>query len=252
MKRLIGRAVYWLEHSGMKSLSRQRKAEFGTSGKRRIHAGRSSVASGRARSNGTAQARAALSSSALSLARVIGHQPNLATTDLRQPEPVFQTAVKNFELGARAFHRQNFERAKEIFEKLASSGVAGVAERARVHLRLCEQRLSRPAPVPKKAEDLYTLGVGALNSRRLDDAIEYLNKAQKSAPKLEHIRYALAAAYSLRGDAEDALENLKQAIALRPQNRLQARRDEDFRALAADVRFRELVFNSGLYTERLK
>jgi tetratricopeptide (TPR) repeat protein len=151
--------------------------------------------------------------------------------------------VKNFELGARAFQKQNYEKAKEIFEKLAFSGVAGVAERARVYLRLCEQKLSRPGPPPKKAEDLYTLGVGALNSRRLDDAIEYLNRAQKSAPQLEHISYALAAAHSLRGDAEAALQHLREAITLRPQNRIQARLDEDFQTLATDVRFKELVFN---------
>jgi tetratricopeptide (TPR) repeat protein len=88
--------------------------------------------------------------------------------------------------------------------------------------------------------------VGALNSRRLDDAIEYLNKAQKSGPKLEHICYALAAAYSLRGDAEAALQHLREAITLRPQNRIQAKRDEDFQALATDARFKELVFNSNL------
>ncbi len=180
------------------------------------------------------------------MARLAGHQSGVQSTGLRQPEAVFQSAVKNYELGARAIHRQNFEKAKEIFEKLASSGVAGIAERSRVHLRLCEHKLSRPAPAPKKPEDLYTLGVGALNSRRFDDAIEYLNKAQKSAPKLEHVRYALAAAYSLRGDAESALQNLKEAIALRPQNRIQAKRDEDFQALAADARFRELVQNREL------
>ena len=244
MKRLIGPSILWLEHSEMKSLSRQRKTAFGTSGKRRIRAGRSSMRSGRAGSARTAQRRVASNTSAHSVARATGHQPSSHTTDFRQPEAVFQSAVKNFELGARAFHKQNFEKAKEIFEKLASSGVAGVAERARVHLRLCERKLSRPAPAPKKPEDLYTLGVGALNSRRLDDAIEYLNKAQKSAPKLEHVCYALAAAYSLRGDAADALQNLKEAIALRPQNRILAKRDEDFQPLAADARFRELVFNS--------
>jgi tetratricopeptide (TPR) repeat protein len=165
---------------------------------------------------------------------------------LWQPDAVFHTAVKNFELGARAFHKQNYGKAKEIFEKLASSRVAGVAERARVHLRLCEQKLSRPVPPPKKPEELYALGVGALNLRRLDDAIVYLNKAQKSAPKLEHISYALAAAYSLRGDAEDALLHLKAAINLRPQNRIQAKRDEDFQGLAMDARFRDLVLNPQL------
>ena len=44
--------------------------------------------------------------------------------------------------------------------------------------------------------------------------IEYLKKAQKSAPQLEHICYALAAAYSLRGDAQSALVHLKEAITL--------------------------------------
>jgi tetratricopeptide (TPR) repeat protein len=84
-----------------------------------------------------------------------------------------------------------------------------------------------------------------LNSRRLDDALEYLNKARKSAPKLDHVCYALAAAYSLRGDAQSALQHLKEAIALRPQNRIQARGDEDFQALATDARFKELVFGSN-------
>jgi tetratricopeptide (TPR) repeat protein len=158
---------------------------------------------------------------------------------------MFHAAVRNFELGARAFQKQNYQKAKEIFEKLASSGVAGVAERSLIYLRLCEQKLSRPSPPPRKAEDLYTLGVGALNSGRFDEAIEYLNKAQKSAPKLEHICYALAAAYSLRGDAQSALQHLKVAITLRPQNRVQARRDEDFQALATDARFKELVFASN-------
>ena len=80
------------------------------------------------------------------MARSTRYRSSPQTTDLRQPEAVFQSAVKNYELGARAFHRQNFEKAKEIFEKLASSGVAGIAERARVHLRLCEHKLSRPIP----------------------------------------------------------------------------------------------------------
>ncbi len=230
----------------MKSLSRQRKATFGTSGKRRVRAVRSSGQSGFARSPGIAHPGVALSATTNSMAPSTGHGSGPKTSDLRQPESVFQIAVKNYELGARAFHRQNFEKAKEIFEKLALSGIAGIAERSRVHLRLCEQKLSRPVPSPKKPEDLYTMGVGALNSRRLDDAIEYLSKAQKSAPKLEHVCYALAAAYSLRGDAEPALQTLKVAIALRPQNRIQARRDEDFQPLAADVRFRELVFNPAL------
>ncbi len=183
-------------------------------------------------------------SSRHSIASALRQTVSSESIEHRRSEALLQTAVRNFEFGARAFQKQNYQKAKEIFEKLASGGVAGVAERSLIYFRLCEQKLSRPSPPPRKAEDLYTLGVGALNSRRLDDAVEYLNKAQKSAPKLEHISYALAAAYSLRGDAQSALQHLKEAITLRPQNRIQARRDEDFQPLASDARFRELVFAS--------
>jgi len=224
----------------MKRLNRQQKAVFRTSGKRRIRPQRSSHHSARVQAGATARRRAHSNPSPHSPASVPGSSQ---ISDPRRSEALFQAAVKNFELGARALQRQNYERAKEIFEKLASTGVAGVAERARVLLRLCEQKLSRPAPLPRTAEDLYTLGVQALNSRRLDDAVQFLNKAQRSAPNSEHIRYTLAAAYALRGDAEDALQHLKEAINLRPQNRIQARRDEDFQPLATDTRFRELVFD---------
>ena len=218
---------------------------FRTSRKGRIRPAHSLDHSDRARSAGAAQPQVGSRSSRHSIASAIGQTGSSQTAERRRSEALFKAAVRNFALGARAFQKQNYQKAKEIFEKLASSGVAGVAERALVHLRLCERKLSRPSPPPRKTEDLYTLGVGALNSRRLDDAIEYLNKARKSAPKLEHICYALAAAYSLRGDAESALRHLKEAITLRRENRIQARRDEDFQALANDARFKELVFASN-------
>lgn len=157
----------------------------------------------------------------------------------------YLAAVKNFEIAARAFQRQNYERAKAIFEKLAHGEIREVAERARVHLRLCEQKLTRPGPPPKTAEDHYTLGVGALNVRSLDEAIEHLGRAHKLEPEREHIRYALAAAHALQGNAEAALEHLKAAISLRPANRIQVRHDEDFLALALDSRFRQLVYPEG-------
>jgi tetratricopeptide (TPR) repeat protein len=159
-----------------------------------------------------------------------------------QPDPRFLAAIKNFELGSRAFQKQNYVRAREIFEKLAQGEIKEVAERARVRLHLCQQKLSRSRPAPKSAEDYYTLGVGALNARNLDEAVECLGKAHKLNSKQEHVRYALAAVQALRGNTGEALEHLKAAIALRPANRIQARHDEDFRALASDARFRNLVY----------
>jgi len=159
-----------------------------------------------------------------------------------QIDPRLVAAIKNFELGSRAIQRHNYTKAKAIFEKLAQGEVREVAERARVRLQLCQQKLRRSAPPPKSAEDYYTLGVAALNVRHLDEAVEHLGRASKLRSNQEHIRYTLAAAQALRGNAQLALEHLKAAIALRPANRIQARHDEDFQALASDSRFRALVY----------
>jgi tetratricopeptide (TPR) repeat protein len=154
----------------------------------------------------------------------------------------YQAAVKNFDAAIRAFQRQNYERAMEVFEKLAGSEFPEIADRARVHLRLCEQKVSRSGPAPKTAEEHYTLGVAALNARELDRAVEHLSKADKLRPKRDHIRYALASVHALLGNVDAALEQLEVAIKLRPANRFQARRDEDFQGLASDPRFRRLVY----------
>ena len=157
----------------------------------------------------------------------------------------YQAAVKNYEAAVRAFRKQNYGKAAEIFEKLAASGVRDVAERAQVHLRLSRQRSSRPAAPPKSADELYALGVASLNGRNLELAAEQLCKADKLKPHQDHIRYALAATHALRGDIDVAIAHLEAAVALRPENRIHARRDEDFQGLVADPRFRRLVFSAG-------
>jgi tetratricopeptide (TPR) repeat protein len=167
---------------------------------------------------------------------------SIGEAEAPRPDAKYLAAIKNFGLASRAFQRQNYGKAKEIFEKLAQGEVREVAERARVRLQLCQQKLSRPALGPKTAEDYYTLGVAALNARNMDAAIEHLTKVYKREPNQEHVRYALAAAHAVGGNLEGALEHLKAAITLRPANRIQARHDEDFLALASDPRFRQLVY----------
>jgi tetratricopeptide (TPR) repeat protein len=162
-----------------------------------------------------------------------------------QVDPRYEAAVRTFEAAARYFQKQNYQRAQELFEKLANGDVPEVGARARVHLRVCEQRLGRPRLSPKTAEEYYALGVSALNRSQTDEAVEYLRKATKLQPKREHLQYALAAAHAIRGEAEAALGHLQAAIALRPQNRILARHDEDFRRLAGDRRFQSLVYSAS-------
>ena len=171
---------------------------------------------------------------------------NRDVLEKRRNDAQIVAALKNFETAGRYFQKGNFERAREIFEKLVDSAPHDVADRARIHLRACEQRLGRSAPAPKTAADYYDLGIAALNARNLGSAVELLNKADKLEPNKDYVRYALAAAHALQSNTEAALEHLKAAITLRSESRFQARQDEDFQSLASDPRFRNLLRAGGL------
>jgi tetratricopeptide (TPR) repeat protein len=149
-------------------------------------------------------------------------------------------AVKQFETAVRYFHKESYGKAKEILKKLADTAPPEVADRARVHLRLCERR-SATASAPKTAADNYLFGVAELNAGRPESATGYLEKAHQQEPGREDVCYILAASYALQGKAEAALELLKAAVDLQPRNRFQARYDPDFRSLAGNPRFQELV-----------
>jgi lipoprotein NlpI len=118
-----------------------------------------------------------------------------------------------------------------------------LADRAQMHLRICEQRISRPPSAnPRGAEDHYHRGVAMMNLGHWDEAREHLERAKKLAPRADYVFYALAALDCLTGEADAALEKLKVAIDPRPENRYHARNDDDFAFLQEDPRFTELLY----------
>ena len=154
-----------------------------------------------------------------------------------------QQQLKLYEEALKQFQQQKFAKAKEVLEDVVKGPSRELADRARVHLRICDQRIARvPAAVPKSAEDHYTQGVALMNLGRWDEARDHLDRARKAAPKADHIVYAMAALDCLTGEADSAMENLKVAIQLRPENRYHARNDEDFAFLQEDPRFTELLY----------
>ncbi len=164
-----------------------------------------------------------------------------APKPVRKPvDPDRAAALKDFGTAVKFFQRRDFEKAAALFEKVAAGTVREVADRARVHLKYCE-RTRHLEERPRTAEGCYTRGVAALNRRNFDEALEYLKKSNKMTPNQEYVHYALAAAYGLQGDPDSAFGHLEAAIRLRPQNRVQARHDEDFQALEADPRFTRLL-----------
>jgi len=157
--------------------------------------------------------------------------------------PARHQQLKAYEEALKLFQEQKYPRAKQSLERVLGGPSKELSDRAQVHLRICEQRISRmPAPAPKSAEDHYTQGVALMNLGRWDEARVQLDRAHKAAPKADHIVYAMAALDCLTGEAESAMQKLKIAIQLRPENRYHARNDEDFAFLQEDPRFTELLY----------
>lgn len=201
-----------------------------------------------ARSSGKTKHRGDRTSS-----RPAAHRKQLKTKALQQPshasvlrESNDQATVqqlKAYEEGLKHLQQQKFQRAKETLERVIQGPNKELADRARIHLRICGQRISGAAhPTAKSAEDHYNQGIAMMNLGRWDDAREHLDRARKAAPKADHIVYAMAALDCLTGEAESSMQNLKIAIQLRAENRYRARNDEDFAFLQEDPRFTELLY----------
>jgi len=157
--------------------------------------------------------------------------------------PEVQQQLKQYEEAVRYFHEQKYQKSKQILEKVVAGPGRELADRGRVHLRIIEQRMAREqTPNPRSTEDHYQQGVAMMNLGQWDEAREHLMRARKLAPKADYVFYAMAALDCLTGEAESAMENLKIAIELRPENRYHARNDEDFAFLQEDPRFTELLY----------
>jgi tetratricopeptide (TPR) repeat protein len=158
-------------------------------------------------------------------------------------DPAVEAQLKIFEEALAHFQQQRYAKAKPLFEKVLTGPSKEFADRARVHLRITEQRMQpTTTTTPRTPEEHYQHGVAMMNLGRWDEAREHLLKARKLTPKADHVIYAMAALDCLTGEADSAMENLKQAIVLRPENRYHARNDEDFAFLQDDPRFTELLY----------
>jgi tetratricopeptide (TPR) repeat protein len=158
-------------------------------------------------------------------------------------DPAVEEQLKQYEEGLQLFQEQKYAKAKPLFEKAIAGPSREFADRARLHLRISEQRLKpTETPTPRSPEEHYQHGVAMMNMGRWDEARDHLLRARKLAPKADYVIYAMAALDCLTGEADSAMENLKVAIQLRPENRYHARNDEDFAFLQEDPRFTELLY----------
>ena len=154
------------------------------------------------------------------------------------------SAIHAYEASIKHMHAEEYERAIKGFREIISqhNDEPEIQERARVLMHAAEKKLQEKSRmVLRSADDHYNMGIAEMNRRQLDAAMQHLQHALKLTPKGDHVLYAMAVVNALKGNRDDALSYLKQAVQYRPENRFLAARDNDFETLIEDPEFKQLV-----------
>src|ERR1700730_18512863 len=142
-------------------------------------------------------------------------------------DPRVQAQLKVYDEALSLFHQQKFAKSKQELEKVLEGPSKELADRARMHLKIAEQRM-KPSQEqnPRTADEHYQRGVAMMNIGRWDDARESLDKARKAAPKADYIHYARAARLPSGRSRfrHEKLEGCHRAPAGKPLSRAQRRR----------------------------
>jgi tetratricopeptide (TPR) repeat protein len=153
-----------------------------------------------------------------------------------------QKQLGAFEAAMKLFHTRSMQEARDLFVQAAKGPERDVANRARLHISMCDRRLQQTPVALGSADEYYNYGVAVLNTRNAGEARAHLEKALQMSPGADHILYALALAQAMGGEFGPAYENLKRAIELEPRNRIMARQDADFAHLANQPPFDSLLY----------
>jgi len=157
-------------------------------------------------------------------------------------DPRFAQAVQNYEAGLKFLQAHKYDKAKAYFEKVVSGPSPELADRATTHLNTCNQHLAADSATFRTPEERYDYAVSLMNTGDYVSAREIFDELTNSHPKLDFVWYGAAALNCLMGHFPDAITGLSEAIRLNPANRYQATNDSDFKSLADDPRFTELLY----------
>jgi Tfp pilus assembly protein PilF len=149
-----------------------------------------------------------------------------------QARAALQLQMKQWEGAVQLFSQKQFAAAQARFAEAAAGPAAHIADKARSYAQICARKTNETAVDLKTADDHFNYGVERLNARDMEVARRHLDLALAMEPDGEHILFTLALCCGLAGDGPGACENLKRAIAMEPRNRILARQDPEFSALA--------------------
>ena len=155
-------------------------------------------------------------------------------------KPTYHEAVAMYERGLQALQRRDFaasaDALRTVIERYPDE--RELLERARLYLKVCERELEPKEPTPKTADEWVYAATLALNAGDEATAHRHLQRALAEDARHDHAHYMMAVVSSRRNDPPAALEHLRQAVSLNPENRSLARQDPDLDVLRDEPAFR--------------
>ena len=142
---------------------------------------------------------------------------------------------KAYEDAIGLFSKSRFAEAHQQFLAAAGGPASHIADKARSYAQVCERRTASFDLKLNTAEDHFNYGVERLNARDVERAKDHLGRSLRLDPDADHVLYTMALCCGLAGDGDGACQNLKRAIDLEPRNRILARQDPEFAALASQL-----------------
>jgi Tfp pilus assembly protein PilF len=147
-----------------------------------------------------------------------------------------------YERGLQALQRRDFaasaDALRNVIERYPDE--RELLERARLYLKVCERELEPKEPAPKTADEWVYAATVALNAGDEATAMRHLQRALTEDSRHDHAHYMMAVVATRRGDGV-ALEHLRQAVTLNPENRSLARQDPELDSLRDEPAFRAIV-----------
>src|SRR5262245_40139491 len=158
-------------------------------------------------------------------------------------KPTYHEAVAMYERGLQALQRRDFaasaEALRNVIERYPDE--RELLERARLYLKVCERELEPKVPTPKTPDEWVYAATVAFNAGDESTAVRHLQRALTEDARHDHAHYMMAVVSVRRGDLGGALERLRQAVSLNPENRSLARQDPELESLRDDPTFRAIV-----------
>jgi tetratricopeptide (TPR) repeat protein len=165
------------------------------------------------------------------------------TATIKARRDSYAQALQTYEKALGAMQGRKFEGAAEGFQGVIDKfpEERELHERCRLYLRVCERETAPTAPTPKTVDELILAATLALNGGSLEVASGHLATALSKKADHDHVHYMLAVAQTVAGKHDSALEHLRRAIDLNPDNRMLAIQDTDLDDLRAHERFEQTL-----------